>query len=145
MKKISRLALAHFQAFYWGEQLSPNQVTYIIYIKLKIKGKTIPDGSMLRFTSNLEQASLSSTAFCIFSLFVLILVGLDKKIKFHKVIGVEHMLRMKKFSSSQTYFKLSAWILLAGAGFLVAIFKPIYTNINPDEKSVSTHIQTHQL
>ena len=114
-------------------------------MKVKIKDNIISDGSMLRFILNLEEASLSSTLFCIFSLFVLILVGLDKKIKFHKVIGVEHMLRMKKFSSSQTYFKLSAWILFAGAGFLVAIFKPIYTNINPDEKSVSKHIQKHQL
>jgi hypothetical protein len=72
-------------------------------------------------------------------MFFLVLVGVDKKIKFHKVIGIEHMLRMKKFSSSETHFKLSLFLPIAVIGFLVAIFKTIYTEANPNRDSVIIH------
>ena len=94
---------------------------------------------MLGFISNLEEASFSTTLCITCSIFLLVLVGVDKKIKFHKVIGIEHMLRMKKFSSSQTYFKISLCLPIAVIGFLVAIFKTIYTEANPDRDSVITY------
>ena len=72
-------------------------------------------------------------------MFFLVLVWVDKKIKFHKVIGIEHMLRMKKFSSSETHFKLSLFLPIAVIGFLVAIFKTIYTEAYPDRDSVITY------
>ena len=93
---------------------------------------------MAGFILNIEQASFSSTL-CIFvSLLFLILVGVDKKIKFHKVIGIEHMLRMKKFSGSDTHFKFSLFIPILIGGLVIGIFKTIYTEANPDKEYVST-------
>ena len=97
----------------------------------------ISEGSISRFILNIEEASFSMTLCIFFSLFFLTLVGVDKKIKFHKVIVVEHMLRLKKFSSSETHFKMSLCLPIAAIGFLVAIFKTIYTEIYPEKHSVS--------
>ena len=78
------------------------------------------------FVLNLEEASTTSTLAIIVSLLFLIGVGLDKKIKFRKVIGIEHMLRMKNFSNSEMHYKLSICLPIIFIGLIVSIFKHIY-------------------
>ena len=90
---------------------------------------------MARFILNLEEPSFSSTLCFVISLFCLLLVWVDKKIKFYKVIGIEHLLKLNNFSSSKSLY-LPFFVI----SFLVAIFKTIYTEMNPDEKSVSIYM-----
>ena len=56
---------------------------------------------------------------------------MDKKIKFHKVLGMEHTFKMKNYSNSEAHFKMTIFLPVLGFGFLAAMFKTIFTKINP--------------
>ena len=108
-------------------------------IEMSILTFVIPDGCPLAgFILHLEESSFTSTLMVLFSLLFLVLVVLDKKIKFRRVIGMEHLLRMRKFSSSEHIFTSRFFIPLTTTALIVAVFKTIYTEANPTEDSVST-------
>ena len=90
------------------------------------------------FILNLEEPSYSFTVCIICSITFLVLVFVDKKIKFHKVIGIEHMLRMKNFSNSEIHFKRSIFLYIAITAILVLIFKKIFIYIYPSSDLVCT-------
>ena len=90
------------------------------------------------FILNLEEPSFSSTVCIICSITFLVLVFLDKKIKFHKMIDVEHMLRMKKFSNSEIHFKRSIFLYIGITAILVLIFKKIFIYIYPNSDLICT-------
>ena len=89
---------------------------------------------------NIEGSSFSTTLCVLITLLCLVLVAVDKKIKFHKVIGMEHMLRMKKFSNSEHIFKLSLLISITIVGLIMGIFKAVYTEAHPSKESVSLNV-----
>ena len=108
-------------------------------IEMSILTFVIPDGCPLAgFILHLEESSFTSTLMVLFSLLFLVLVVLDKKIKFRRVIGMEHLLRMRKFSSSEHIFTSRFFIPLTTTALIVAVFKTIYTEANPTKDSVST-------
>ena len=98
---------------------------------------TILDGHLSVFILNLEEPSFSFTICIISSISFLVLVFIDKKIKFHKVIGIEYMLRMKKFSNSETHFKRSIFLFFAIMAVLVSMSKKIFLFFYPETTSVS--------
>ena len=93
---------------------------------------------MSGFILYIEGPSSSSLLCTIPSLLFIVLVGVDKQIKFRRVIGIEHMLRMKKFSTSDTHFQMSIFIPMIIIGLFIGSFKTIYTEANQTKDSVST-------
>ena len=57
---------------------------------------------------------------------MLIVVEIDKKIKFHKVLGLEYMLTMKNYSNTEYLVKSWIIIVMGIVGFFVAFFQAIY-------------------
>ena len=94
---------------------------------------------MAGYIVNLEEASRVSTLLIFFSILLIVLVGLDKQIVFRKVYGMEHMLRMKKFSTSDIHFKMSIFIPITVIAFGTAVFKTVYTQVSENKDSVSNH------
>ena len=84
----------------------------------------------------IEEPSNSSKIFYICAFIFMLLVGVDKQIKFRRVIGLEHMIRMKKFSTSDEHFKMGIFIPVMTFGIFMGFFKAIYT-YNTKEASVS--------
>ena len=101
-----------------------------------IEIQTFLDGNLSVFILNLEEPSYSFTVCIIFSITFLVLVFVDKKIKFHKVIGIEHMLRMKNFSNSEIHFKGSIFLYIAITAVLVLMCKKIFISIYPSSNLV---------
>ena len=87
---------------------------------------------------NLEESSYTSTLMVLFSLLFLVLVVLDKKIKFRRVIGMEHLLRMRKFTSSEHIFTSRFFIPLTTTALIISVFENIYTEANPTKDSVKS-------
>ena len=88
---------------------------------------------MAGFILNLEELSVSSRVFMTSTIVVLFLVVLDKRIMFSRVIGIEHMLRMKKFSTSDIHFNLTIWGPICIFGLLMGLFNTI--SLIKDQKS----------
>ena len=63
-------------------------------------------------------------AFMTYSL--LILVEIDKKIKFHKVLGLEYMMKMKNYSNTEYLVKSWIMVIMGIVGFFVAFFQTIF-------------------
>jgi hypothetical protein len=89
------------------------------------------------FLLYIEEGPLSAQPFHCGSLLFLIIVGISKKLKFRRVIGIEHMLRMKKFSTSDTHFQMGIFIPILVVGFFIGFFKFFYSTANPQQNSVS--------
>ena len=94
------------------------------------------DGHLSVFILNLEEPSFPTSICIICSLIFLALVFVDKKIKFHKVIGIEHMLRMKNFSTSDLHFRRSIFLYIAITAVLVSMCKKMFIFIYPRSKLV---------
>ena len=75
----------------------------------------------------IEEPSHSSKVFYICASIFMLLVGVDKQIKFRRVIGIEHMIRMKNFSTSDEHFKMGIIIPVMIFGMFMGFFKAIYT------------------
>ena len=85
----------------------------------------------------MEEPSRASTLFLLVSILLIFLVGLDKQIVFRKVYGMEHMLRMKKFSTSDIHFKMSIFIPVTVVALGISLWKTIYTQAREDKDSVN--------
>ena len=57
---------------------------------------------------------------------LLILVEIDKKIKFHKVLGLEYMMKMKNYSNTEFLIKSWIMVIMGIVGFFVAFFQTIF-------------------
>ena len=57
---------------------------------------------------------------------LLILVEIDKKIKFHKVLGLEYMIKMKNYSNTEYLVKSWIMVVMGIVGFFVAFFQTIF-------------------
>ena len=57
---------------------------------------------------------------------MLIVVEIDKKIKFQKVIGLEYMMKMKNYSNTEYLIKSWIMVIMGVVGFFVAYFQTIY-------------------
>ena len=58
--------------------------------------------------------------------FFLIVVEIDKKIKFHKVLGLEYMMKMKNYSNTEFLIKSWIMVIMGIVGFFVAFFQTIF-------------------
>ena len=58
--------------------------------------------------------------------FLLIVVEIDKKIKFHKVLGLEYMMKMKNYSNTEFLIKSWIMVIMGIVGFFVAFFQTIF-------------------
>ena len=58
--------------------------------------------------------------------FLLIVVEIDKKIKFHKVLGLEYMMTMKNYSNTEFLIKSWIMVVMIFVGLFVAFFQAIY-------------------
>ena len=107
------------------------------------------------FLLSIEDPFPSGMIFLFLSLLFIALVGLDKLIVFRKVTGMErrivcqaeqlqpppvnhqeHMLRMKKFSTSEMHFKITSYITLGVLGLGFLLFKDLYNGIMQDSLEV---------
>ena len=86
---------------------------------------------------NIEEASVASRISIACTIVFLCLVVLDKRLTFSKVIGMEHMLRMKNFSSSDIHFNMTIFIPIVVVGLGVAIFNTFFTGSGQETKIVS--------
>ena len=107
------------------------------------------------FLLSMEDPFPSGMIYLFSSILFIALVWLDKQIVFRKVTGMErrmvcqagqfqpppvnhqeHMLWMKKFSTSDMHFKMSTYMItgILGLGFL--LFKDLYNGIMQDSSEV---------
>ena len=84
----------------------------------------------------IEEASVASRIFLVCTIVFLCLVFLDKRLTFSKVIGMEHMLRMKNFSTSDIHFNITIFIPIVVVGLCVGIFNTFFKG--QQTKTVST-------
>ena len=89
------------------------------------------------FILKLDKPSLWMKVFVMLSLMFLVLVFIDKKIKFKKVLGMEHTFRMKNYSTSEAHFRVTIFLPMVGLAFLVAMSNKIFTTFNPTFHEVS--------
>ena len=68
-----------------------------------------------------------------FESLLLILNEIDKRITFHRVLGVEAMSKVGKFSNTEYVVKSWIMILTAILGLLAAFFNTIYNAIYREE------------
>ena len=66
---------------------------------------------------------------------MLIVVEIDKKIKFHKVLGLEYMMTMKNYSNTEFLIKSWIMVVMVFVGLFVAFFQAIY-NIGTMETKI---------
>ena len=60
---------------------------------------------------------------------LLILVEIDKKIKFHKVLGLEYMIKMKNYSNTDYLIKSWIMVIMGIVGLFVAYFQTIFNTL----------------
>ena len=60
------------------------------------------------------------------SYFWIIVVEIDKKIRFHKVYGVEYLMRMKKYSNTEYLARSWLIVIIGMAGLFVAFRQTIH-------------------
>ena len=102
----------------------------------------IPDVCPLSgFLLFIEESPPVANVLHICSLIFLIIVGISNKLKFRRVVGIEHMLRMKKFSTSDVHFRFGVFIPIIAVATFIGFFKFFYTSANPQKKSVGRHIK----
>ena len=58
--------------------------------------------------------------------FLIIVVEIDKKIRFHKILGLEYMMKMKKYSNTEYLVKSWIMIIIGIVALIVAFFQTIY-------------------
>lgn len=58
--------------------------------------------------------------------FLLIVVEIDKKIKFHRVLSLEYVLKVKNYSNTEYLIKSWIMVVMVIVGFFVAFFQAIY-------------------
>ena len=75
--------------------------------------------------------------------FLLIVVEIDKKIKFHKVLGLEYMMTMKNYSNTEFLIKSWIMVVMIFVGLFVAFFQAIY-NIGTMETKIVGSDQMEQ-
>ena len=93
------------------------------------------------FLLYIEDSPPAAHAVHITSLLFLIIVGISNKLKFRRVVGIEHMLRMKNFSTSDVHFRFGVFIPLVAVALFIGFFKFFYTSANPQKNSVGRHIK----
>ena len=89
------------------------------------------------FILKLDKPSLWVKVSILLSLMFLVLVFIDKKVKFKKVLGMEHTFRMKNYSTSEAHFRVMIFLPMVGLAFLVAMSNKIFTTFNPTFHEVS--------
>ena len=75
---------------------------------------------------NLEEASVASRICIASTITFLCLVIFDKRIMFKKVLGIEHMLRMKNYSTSDEHFNMTIFIPIVVVGFGIGILNTFF-------------------
>ena len=71
-----------------------------------------------------------------FSFFWIIAVEIDKKIRFRKVLTLEYMLKMKKYSNTEYLVKSWIMIIIGIVGLFVSFFQTIYNALNRGTNNV---------
>ena len=67
----------------------------------------------------------------------MIVVEIDKKKKFQKVLGVEYLIKMKKYSNTEYLVKSWIMVIMGIAAFFVTFLQTIYiTLIGNDETKI---------
>ena len=98
------------------------------------------EGLVSIFILKLEEPSLWTKISVVLSLMFLVLVFIDKKIKFSKVLGMEHTFKMKNYSNSEAHFTCTIFLPVVGLGFIVAMANKIFSTLIPTFHQVSTMI-----
>ena len=58
---------------------------------------------------------------------ILIIVEIDKRITFHKVLGIEYSLQLKKYSNTEYLVKSWVMIAISITGFMVTVSGYVYS------------------
>ena len=79
------------------------------------------------------------------SFFWLIVVEIDKKIRFQKILSLEYMLKMKKYSNTEYLVKSWIMIIIGLVGLFVSFFQTIYNALNIGTNNVGSDIFVLQI
>ena len=74
------------------------------------------------------------------SFFWLIVVEIDKKIRFQKILSLEYMMKMKKYSNTEYLVKSWIMIIIGLVGLFVSFFQTIYNAFNIGTNTVGSDI-----
>ena len=67
---------------------------------------------------------------------MIIAVEIDKRIRFRKVLTLEYMLKMKKYSNTEYLVKSWIMIIIGIVGLFVSFFQTIYNALNRGTNNV---------
>ena len=87
--------------------------------------------------TGLEEICLHGQILAFLTFILCIVAEVDKRVKFHKVLAVEYMLTMKKFSNMEYIFR--SWFPFATGimTFLIFYTSYIYKNFQNEEESLA--------
>ena len=66
----------------------------------------------------------------------LVIVEIDKRLKFHKILGLEYMLKVQKYSNTE--YLIKSWIMITTGiiSFIVVFSHNLYIFINPNSNVI---------
>ena len=89
------------------------------------------------YVLHLEGHCYASKYLALVTFAFLIVVEVDKKIKFHRVLALEYMTRLKRYSNTEYVVKSYFMICMSIIGLLVGYSRNIYTHFYPNNYTVS--------
>ena len=133
------MILIYSWVFYGWQNSSSGRILYTLKDSRKITNKTrysLRQLSIFDVLFNLRHWNLS-IIYLVCHIFkgclayvLLIVVEIDKKIRFHKVLGLEYMMKMKKYSNTEYLVKSWIMIIIGIVALIVAFFQTIYNALN---------------
>ena len=87
--------------------------------------------------TGLEEICLHGQVLAFLTFILFIAAEVDKRVKFHKVLAVEYMLTMKKFSSMEYIFRSWFPFVTGIVTFLIFYTSYIYKNFQNEEESLA--------
>ena len=89
------------------------------------------------YVLHLEGQCFASKYLALVTFGFLIVAEADKKIKFHRVLALEYMTRLKRFSNTEYVVKSYFMITMSFIGLVVGYFSNIYSHFYPNNYTVS--------
>ena len=116
--------------------LGEGSLSSVLLGRQNISQEDKEDWILSDYVLHLEGHCFASKYLALFTFAFLIVVEADKKIKFHRVLALEYLTRLKRFSNTEYVVKSYFMITMSIIGLLVGYSRNIYTHFYPNNYTV---------
>ena len=118
-------------------QLGQGSLSSLLVGRPNITVEDKEDWILSDYVLHLEGKCYASKYLLLVTFAFLIVVEADKKIKFHRVLALEYLTRLKRYSNTEYVVKSYFMITMCIIGLLVGYLRNIYTHFYPNNYTVS--------